>query len=55
MLNKVPNSKLEEWDATHDVIGKEISGRVDSNSGSGEDGVIRQRVVNEKGDDVKEV
>jgi hypothetical protein len=48
-LVKVPLSELEEWDARHDVIGKQVAG-----SGSGyepkegsEDGggVFRERVV----------
>ena len=46
-MNKVPNSELAEWDAKHDAVGKEISSgsRVDSNTGSSEDEVIRQRVL----------
>ena len=54
-LNKVPNSELEEWDAKHDVVGKEIASGVDSTSGSDKDGVIRQRVVEEKTDTKLEV
>ncbi|OBT62580.1 hypothetical protein VE03_07376 [Pseudogymnoascus sp. 23342-1-I1] len=56
-LNKVPNSELAEWDAKHDVVGKEISGesRVDSKTSSSEDGVIRQRVLDEKPNNYREV
>jgi len=54
-LNKVPNSELEEWDARHDVVGKEIASGVESTSGSDKDGVIRQRVVEEKTDNKLEV
>jgi hypothetical protein len=56
-LNKVPNSELAEWDARHDVVGKEISSgsKVDSNTGSNEDEVIRQRVPDEKTNNYREV
>ncbi|EPE30545.1 hypothetical protein GLAREA_03512 [Glarea lozoyensis ATCC 20868] len=57
-LNKVPNSELAEWDAKHDVVGNEIAGvaRVDSNSGSDKEGVVRERVVGgEKTDYEREV
>ncbi|KFZ13115.1 hypothetical protein V501_03868 [Pseudogymnoascus sp. VKM F-4519 (FW-2642)] len=56
-LNKVPNSELAEWDARHDVIGKEISSgsKVDSNTGSNEDEVIRQRVLDEKTNNYREI
>ena len=56
-MNKVPNSELAEWDAKHDAVGKEISSgsNVDAKSGSSEDGVIRQRVLDEKSDNYREV
>ncbi|OBT73341.1 hypothetical protein VF21_08418 [Pseudogymnoascus sp. 05NY08] len=56
-LNKVPNSELAEWDAKHDVVGKQISSwsRVDSTTGSNEDEVIRQRVLDEKTNNYREV
>lgn len=55
-MNKVPNSELAEWDAKHDVVGKEISSgsEVDAKSGSSADVVIRQRVL-EKTDNYREV
>ena len=48
-LLKVPNSEIEEWDAKHDVVGKQVATGTNFESGSDkEEGVVRQRVVDHK-------
>ena len=47
-LVKVPLSELEEWDAKHDVIGKQVAGSGSSyepKEGSDDGGVVRERVL----------